>query len=74
MPSPKLTFEEIIDNIRKRDPGVNGKILVEALVDPGSVKFHLDKSKLNIEIDLDWIWSVESLKKVVTQGIERHYK
>jgi hypothetical protein len=71
--SPELTFEGMISKIRKNDPGLTGEILVESLVEPDSIKFFPDKAKLTIEINLDLVWSVESLKKVASKAIGNYY-
>lgn len=72
--SPELSFDEIIGKIRERDSGLIGEILAFALIEPSWVKIDLDKAKLKIEIDFDKVYSLESLKKIVTENIEVFYR
>jgi hypothetical protein len=61
-----LSFDEFIEQEQKADQSSLAEFL-----EPGSVKYHLDKSKLSIEIDLDDIFSYESLKKMVSEIIDQ---
>jgi hypothetical protein len=71
--SPDSSFDEIIANIRKKHPGWMGEALLGALVEPDCLKFSLEDDKLKIEIDFSFVWSIESLKKLVSNEINAYY-
>jgi hypothetical protein len=69
-----LSFDDFIENKQRENPGLIGEILIhEFLQDVQSVKYHCDKSRLQIEVDLNEIYSVDSLKKLVSKIIDQFY-
>lgn len=73
--SPDCSFDEIVDKIRKNHPGIVGKVMACALINSDhAVKYDaLSETKIKIEIDLDQVYSVDSLKRLVSEIIDRLY-
>jgi hypothetical protein len=73
--SSDYSFDEIISKIRKDNPGVIGEILAYALINSDhAVKYDaLSNTKIKIEIDFNQVYSLESLKRLVSEMIESLY-
>ena len=73
--SPDCSFDEIVDKIRKDNPGKVGEVMACALINSDhAVKYDaLSNTSIKIEIDFDQVYSIDSLKKLVSEIIDSCY-